>query len=537
MNEFAGKTYAEALSTVCARYANRKALIFEGKLYCFTDVKREIDNASRRLALLGLRRGDKISIWMPNCPDFIFIWMGAAQIGLVAVLMNTRLRLEEALYQIQQSDSRAVVVPGAAAYRDFLGDVLSMLPENTTEKDTGLGGDKLPKLDFIITTDRDVAMRPGMHHWHDLPYTEDTDIDYETDPASPAQIVYSSGTTALPKGVMLSHAVWRKAADHGARFYQTPEDQLYLCIPLFSILSTVNGVMTFWVGGASVALADQFDARKLLSTVQTEKSTAIYLLPVMMSKMLELPDFESYDISSLRTGILLTLDRDVYMTAVEKFGIDGVITSYGMTETSSACTRTWSDDPLESRITTHGKPLPDIEVRIADADTNEELPQGQTGEIQVRGYNTMIGYYNKPEETSRAFTADKWYKTGDAGEMLADGSFRFISRLVDGYKHKGFNVSTAEVETVLLRHPTVSEAAVTAVPHRDFGEVGVAFVILAEGAGFDAVSLIEFIKENLAGFKVPAHVFETDSFPTTSGTGKVQKFKLREQALRLLKAE
>ncbi len=537
MNEFTGKTYAEALSTVCDRYADRKALVFEGTTYSFSDIKREIDKASRRLASLRLRRGDKIAIWMPNSPDFIFIWMGAAQIGLVAVLMNTRLRLEEARYQIQQSDSRAVVVPGAAAYRDFLGDVLSMLPEDSADKDTGIGGDKLPMLDFIITTDRGVDMRPGMHHWHDLAYSDDAVIDYETDPAAPAQIVYSSGTTALPKGVMLSHSVWRKAADHGARFYQTPEDQLYLCIPLFSILSTVNGVMTFWVGGSSVALADQFDAEKLLSTVQAEKSTAIYLLPVMMSKMLELPDFDSYYISSLRTGILLTVDRDVYMTAVEKFGIEGVITSYGMTETSSACTRTWADDPLERRITTHGKPLPDIEVRIADADTNEELPQGQIGEIQVRGYNTMIGYYNKPEETSRAFTADRWYKTGDAGEMLADGSFRFISRLVDGYKHKGFNVSTAEVEMVLSRHPSVGEVAVTAVPHKDFGEVGVAFVIPAEGAVFDAANLTAFVKENLAGFKVPAHVFETDAFPTTSGTGKIQKFKLREEALRQLKAD
>ncbi|WNK00909.1 AMP-binding protein [Thalassospiraceae bacterium LMO-JJ14] len=537
MNEFAGKTYAEAISMVCTRYADRKALVFQGMHYSFADIKDEIDNASRRLLELGLRRGDKISVWMPNCPEFIFIWMGASQIGLVTVMLNTRLRIEEAQYQIMQSDSRAVVVPGGGAYRDFLGDVLTMLPKDSGAAGAGIGGGNLPMLEYIITTGLKGEHGPGMYHWPDITFAENSAIDYETDPQAPAQIVYSSGTTALPKGVMLSHAVWRKAADHGARFYQNPDDQLYLCIPLFSILSTVNGVMTFWVGGSSVALDDQFDAERLLSTVQAERSTAIYLLPVMMNRMLELPDFDSYDISSLRTGILLTLERDVYMTAVEKFGIDGVFTSYGMTETSSACTRTWADDPLETRITTHGKPLPDIEVRIADPDTNRELPPGQIGEIQVRGYNTMIGYYNKPEETARAFTADRWYKTGDAGEMLSDGSFRFISRLVDGYKHKGFNVSTAEVETVLSRHPSVAEAAVTAIPHKDFGEVGVAFVILAPDTAFDEAGMIEFVKEHLATFKVPAHVFETDSFPTTSGTGKVQKFKLREQALELLQAK
>lgn len=531
MNEFTGKTYAEAITTLCKRYNDKTALVFRDRRFTFSDIKFEIDNASRRLQALGLQRGDKISIWMPNSPEFLFLWFGAAQIGLIAVLLNTRLRLEEAKYQITQSDSRAIVVPGDGAFRDFLGDVLMM----SGDPADGLsGGPDMPVLEFVIATGP-VAKAPAtLLQWDELDAPLDIPLRYEVDPDSPAMIAYSSGTTALPKGVMLSHAVWRKAADHGARFYQTPEDKLYLCVPLFSILSTVNGVMTFWIGGSSVVLEDQFDARRLLSSVASEKCTAIYLLPIMINRMLEQPDFASFDISCLRTGILLTTDPDVYMTAIEKLGIDGVITSYGMTETSSACTRTWSDDPLDVRLNTHGKPLPDIEVRIADPVTNEELPPGQIGEVQVRGYNTMLGYYKKPEETARAFTEDHWYKTGDAGEMNKDGYMRFISRLADGYKHKGFNVSTAEVESVLMRHPAVAEAAVCAVPHAEFGEVGVAFVIPEDEQTIEPEQLIAFAREHMASFKVPAHVFETNDFPTTSGTGKVQKFKMREIALRKL---
>lgn len=535
MNKFTGKTYAESIAIIADTWGEREALIYGSRRYTYRQVKQEIDNASRKLQSLGLRKGDKVAIWLPNRPELLFVWLAAGQIGLTAVIMNTRLRLEEAGYQIVQSDSRAVIVAGDGAFRDFVGELAELCPDiSSVAPGEKCGGEGFPVLDHIVVLDPISHDHSALIQWDAIDFNTETPLDYEKDPDSPALIVYSSGTTALPKGALLSHSIWRKAGDHGARFYQTPDDKLYLCVPLFSILSTVNGVMTFWAGGSSVVLEDRFDAEKMMATIEREKCTAAYLLPLMTQRALELPNFQDFDLSSLRTGIILSTDPDAYMQVYEKLGMKGFITSYGMTETSSACVRTWSDDSVEVRLGGHGKPLPDIEVRVADQVTNIELPRGETGEIQVRGYNTMLGYYKKPEETARAFTEDRWYKTGDAGIHQEDGSFRFLRRLTDGYKHKGFNVSAAEVEVAIERHPEVKSAAVLGLPDKTFGYIGIAYVILTDGADVTPEALLFYVKEHLASFKIPAHIFITDAFPMTAGTEKVQKFKLRDMALQEL---
>jgi fatty-acyl-CoA synthase len=232
----------------------------------------------------------------------------------------------------------------------------------------------------------------------------------------------------------------------------------------------------------------------------------------------------------LRTGIVLSIEPVVFRKAANELGMREVFSSYGMTESSSAASRTYWNDPLEERISAHGKALPDIEVRVADPDTNVVLPYGEEGEIQVRGYNVTLGYYNKPEETKRAFAEGGWFKTGDLGIHRQDGSIKFLRRVKDGYKHNGFNVATAEVEAAIRKHPAVQDAAVTDLPHPRFGAVGAAFVIAQPGASPGESDVIEFLKPRLSSYKLPAHVFLVDEFPVTAGTGKVQKFKLREMA-------
>ena len=350
-------------------------------------------------------------------------------------------------------------------------------------------------------------------------------------------IAYSSGTTALPKGAMLNHSVFRKAYDHGERFNQTAEDRLYLCVPMFGIMSSINGVLTFWSRGSGVILDDHFDAQRTLRNLQDRHCTAVYVLPLMIDKMLEHPDFRKYDLSRLRTGIVLTIDPVVFRKAANELGMKEVFTSYGMTETSSAATRSYWHEPLEDRINAHGKVLPDIEVRVADPDTNVVLPRGEEGEIQVRGYNVTLGYYNKPEETRRAFAEGGWFKTGDLGIHRADDTIKFLRRVKDGYKHNGFNVATAEVEVSLAKHPAIEAVSVTDLPHPRFGAVGAAFVIRKRGANAGEQEIIEFARAQLASFKVPAHVFFVAEFPLTAGTGKIQKFKLREMALNALAQE
>jgi acyl-CoA synthetase (AMP-forming)/AMP-acid ligase II len=532
VNDFTGKTYAEALEMLGERYGEAEALVFGGQRYTFRDVKAEADRASRKLLRLGCRPGDKVALWLPNRPEFLWVWLGASQAGLVTVMLNTRLKRDEAAYQLKQSDSRAVVVPGEGGFRDFLEELAALSPVVAG----GRAGGELPALENVIACDPPGLDYPGVFTWDRLDEAPADGGMYARDPDAPALIVYSSGTTALPKGAMLTHAVWRKAFDHGERFRQSADDRLYLCVPLFSILANVNGALTFWSRGSCVVLDERFEAEKALATIERERCTAVYLLPLMIDRLLAYDGFEAFDLSSLRTGIVVSSNPGHQSLAAEKLGLRDLVTSYGMTETSSAVTRTWWSDPLEVRTTTHGKPLPDIEVRVAEPETDAPLPPGAVGEIQVRGYNVMAGYYNKPAETARAFTPDGWYRTGDLGEMLPDGALRYHRRHGDGFKYKGFNVSTAEVEAAIRCQDGVREAAVVGLPAGAAGEVGGAFVVPEPGGTLSAEELMDALSAQLASFKLPAHVFFLDALPKTAGTDKVQKYRLKEFALAELAA-
>ncbi|MDF3072526.1 MAG: hypothetical protein K0S54_193 [Alphaproteobacteria bacterium] len=536
MNPFKGLTTGQSIALLARQHGERLALSFKGRDWSFIDVRTEIERAAARLYSIGIREGDKVAVWLPNRPEFLWYWLGAGQIGAVAVTLNTRLQPEEFTYQIDQSDSTAVIVPGGTDYRDFLGDLAGVCPELLNGKPGALDCAALPKLRSVVALDAFDPKYKGVTDWS-KPMGDLPPAPLATDPLAASLIAYSSGTTALPKGAMLNHSVFRKAWDHGERFNQTAQDRLYLCVPMFGILSSINGVLTFWSRGSSVILDDRFDATETLQILQDRQCTAVYVLPLMIDKMLEHADFKSYDLSRLRTGIVLTIDPVVFRKAANELGMKEVFTSYGMTETSSAATRSYWHEPLEDRINAHGKVLPDIEVRVADPDSNAVLQRGEEGEIQVRGYNVMLGYYNKPEETRRAFADGDWFKTGDLGIHRADGTIKFLRRVKDGYKHNGFNVATAEVEASLARHPAIAAVSVTDLPHARFGAVGAAFVIRKQGIKASEQEIIEFAKAKLASFKVPAHVFFVEEFPVTAGTGKIQKFKLRELALQVLARE
>jgi fatty-acyl-CoA synthase len=536
MNPFKGLTTGQSIVLLARQHGDRLALSFHGRDWSFAQVKQEIDRAAARLYSLGLREGDKVAVWLPNRPEFLWYWLGAGQIGAVAVTLNTRLQPGEFTYQIDQSDSKAVIVPGGADDRDFLGDLAGVCPELLSGAPGRLDCKALPKLRHVVALDAYDPKYNGVTDWsrpaNDLPAAP-----LASDPDAASLIAYSSGTTALPKGAMLNHSVFRKAWDHGERFNQTADDCLYLCVPMFGILSSINGVLTFWSRGSAVILDDRFEAQRTLENLHNRRCTAVYVLPLMIDKMLEHPDFRKYDLSRLRTGIVLTIDPVVFRKAANELGMKEVFTSYGMTETSSAATRSYWHEPLEDRINAHGKVLPDIEVRVTDPDTNAVLPRGEEGEIQVRGYNITLGYYNKPEETRRAFAEDGWFKTGDLGIHREDGTIKFLRRVKDGYKHNGFNVATAEVEAALAKHPAIDAVSVTDLPHPRFGAVGAAFVIAKPEVKTSEQEILDFAKARLASFKVPAHVFFVDEFPLTAGTGKIQKFKLREMALAVLARE
>ncbi len=531
MNEFTNKTYAQCLQLLADRYGARDALVFRKERYSFRDLKQNADRASARLASIGLEPGDKVAIWMPNRPEFIWYWLGAAQMGLVAVMLNTRLKLEEAAYQLAQSDSRAVIVPGPGGFRDFLSDLAELCPQLKSGTPGKLASSQLPEMRHVICCDPPGPLYRGATDWS-VPLSADLPAPaMETDPAAPALIAYSSGTTALPKGAMISHCLWRKSWDIGTPIDLTDKDCIYLSIPLFGSMATMNGVGQLWVRGGRVVLGEHFNARECLEIASAERCTVIHLLPPMIHQICGLQDLKSFDLSTLRIAFVLSADLDVLDLVADRIGIPGVMTGYGMTETTTVVTRNRWDDSREDRFTTQGKPMPDIEVKIVDPETGRDIPTGETGEIWVRGYCVMLGYYKKPEETKRTITEDGWLRTGDLGLFRPDGRLTFKGRLGDGYKTRGFNVAPAEIERALGQHPAVEAAAVVGIPDSDQGAVGVAFVIAKNGMSPSADEILAFLRPKLSSFKLPRHVMFVREFPLTAGTGKIQKFRLREDAM------
>ncbi|MGE0658657.1 MAG: AMP-binding protein [Reyranellaceae bacterium] len=531
MNPYTGKTYAQAIDYLAERYGEREALSFEGRRYSFADIRRESDRAAARLKSLGLKPGDKVALWMPNRPEFMWYWFGAAKSGLIAVFLNTRLRRDEFVYQIAQSDSAVVIVPGRRAFRDFLGELVEACPELATRSPGRLNSSVFPKLRAVVCCDRPSKALPGVLDWSEmaaLPVPPPA-----TDPDAPALIAYSSGTTALPKGAMLTSCIWRKAYDGGTLIGLSPADCLYLCVPLFGVLGSLNGVLSFWSHGSRIVLDERFDVDACLASLENERCTALHMLPAMIDALIGHPRF-SRERLRLRTGVVLSSDPVVLRRAAEELGVRGVVTGYGLTESTGLVTRCRWDEPLENRFASQGRPLPDCPIRVVDPETGRDLARGEEGEIWIGGYSVMPGYYNKPEETARTITEDGWLRSGDLGILNADGTVTFLRRVKDGYKHKGFNVSTPEVERVAADHPDVAQVAVVGIPDRRFGEIGVAFVIPRSGANLTSESVLAFLAPRLASFKLPAHVFVVDAFPVTGGTEKIQKFKLRDMAIERL---
>jgi fatty-acyl-CoA synthase len=529
-NPFTGLTYAKSIAEIVRRYGDREALVFRDHRYTFRDLQNEADLMSARFAALGLKRGDHVSILLPNRPEFLWCWLGAAQMGLVVVMINTRLKGEEIAYQLDQSDSCAVIVPGQGAFRDFIGEIGELAPAVRTGKAGELGSGRLPKLRWIIALDHPGDNYSGVTDWS-LPAEPGLDLPDMVDDVNCAGIIgYSSGTTALPKGAVLSHQVWRKAWDIGTPVDFTENDCLYMAIPLFGSMATMNGAMTLWVRGGKVVLGEQFDAGACLRAIEHERVTVMHLLPPIVRQLLDHPDFQERDRSSLRIGYVLSIDPDVLDAVSDRLGIPGMMTGYGLTETSTVLTRNRWDDPREVRHTTQGRPLPDIEVSIRTPENGEPVGAGETGEIWARGYCNMLEYYKKPEETAKTLTPEGWLRTGDLGFFREDGRLVFVGRHGEGYKSRGFNVAPSEIEHAINARTEVEASAVVGIPWPGENDIGIAYVKLRPGHELSEDALLSDLKSRLASYKLPRHVYFIDEFPLTSGTGKIQKYKLRVDA-------
>ena len=515
-----GDTIGANLERTVARFGDRDAVAS-----CQQDVRltyAELDAAVDRIACglmaAGIEKGDRVGIWSPNCAEWVLVQFATAKAGAILVNVNPAYRTHELEFALRHSGIKLLI--SARAFKT--SDYRAMVEEVR---------DGLPALQSVVYLDSP--------EWDALAGSAvDADALDERMASlafdDPINIQYTSGTTGFPKGATLSH---HNILNNGYFVAElcgfTEADRVCLPVPFYHCFGMVMGNLGAVTHGACIVIpAPGFDPMATLSAVQAERCTALYGVPTMFIAELGVDDFDSYDLTSLRTGIMAgspcpvevmkRVQRDMHMTEV---GI-----CYGMTETSPVSTQTRADDSLERRVSTVGRPGPHVEVKIIDPDTGLVVPRGEPGEFCTRAYSVMLGYWEQPDKTAESIDAARWMHTGDLATMDEDGYCNIVGRIKDLVIRGGENVYPREVEEFLYRHPDVADVSVVGVPDDRYGEELCAFVIPKPGASPSEDTIRDFCRESLAHYKVPRYVVFTDAFPMTV-TGKVQKFKMRDDAV------
>ncbi|MFN0112752.1 MAG: AMP-binding protein [Blastocatellia bacterium] len=524
-------TVGALLTHLAESIPNNEALIYSNPnlQLSFGELEAEARFVARGLMACGVERGERVALWATNVPEWIVLQFALAKIGAVLVTVNTSLRAHEMDYLLRQSEAATVIT--ISGFKDV--NYVNVLRE--------IGG-KLPGLKreiFIPRGDEDCP--DDLMHYAALreraAEISEAELDAREATVGVDDVInmqYTSGTTGFPKGVMLSS---RNILNNGYWMAQglgyTPEDRLCLCVPLFHCFGCVIGVLGAYTHGAALCPIEFFDARKVLETVERERCTSLYGVPTMFLAEMDDPEFARFNLSSLRTGVMAgALCPEALMKrAIAEMNLSEITIIYGLTEASPGITQTRRDDTLEHRTQTVGEVLPEMEVKIIDPASGEQLGLDQHGELCVRGYNVMLGYYNNPEATAKAIDADGWLRTGDQATLDAEGYVRITGRIKDLIIRGGENISPKEIEDLLRQHTAVSDVYVYAIKSDFFGEEVGAAVKLKAGETAPKEELEEELKAfchgKMARFKIPRYWRFVADFPMTA-SGKIQKFKLRE---------
>jgi fatty-acyl-CoA synthase len=501
---------------------------------------RELEAAAWRVAkalhVLGVRRGDHLGVLMGNDEKWLATFYGAALAGVVTVPVNTRFKATELAFCLKQADCKALVLADRFLNIDFA----SFLREAEPAVDTRLPGAALPVLRHVVVVGRDVPK--AAVGWEAFLAAGDAVSDADIRDAAGAVkaddlllIQFTSGTTAYPKGVMLTHDnMLRNAWASGSRIGVRADDRYFNCRPFFHVGGSTLSALVSLVFGACIVTLPTFEAGAALKLMNRERCTLISGNDTLFQLLMSHADF---DRSKLRLrGGWAAAGAETMRKIVDVLGIEAICAAYGLSEASPNVVMSDCRDPLELRIAGLAQPHDGVEVRIADPATHAPLPPGAQGEIQVRGWSVMRGYYNNPEANAKVFTPDGWLRTGDLGSLTADNRLRMSGRLKDVFRVGGENVAPAEVEEVLLAHPAVATAQVIGVPDARLGEVPAAYVTLRAGAAATEGEIVDFMKARCANFRVPRYLRIVPDFEAIGMTasGKVQKTKLREHALREL---
>lgn len=545
-----GKTIPEYFLSIVNQFPEQEAVVSlpQQRRLTYQAFSDATDELARGLLGLGFKRSDRIGVWSTNNIEWLLIQMATARIGAILVNINPAYRPKELAYALERSEVQGLFVIPSFRSSDYVGMLQDLIPE-LQQNNTELQTKALPNLHRVILYNPEDPLHtetpaPGFTSWQEVIHAADTIGSQELDECTlqldrddVINIQYTSGTTGFPKAVMLTHHnILNNAWFSAQAMHFTEQDRLVVPVPFYHCFGMVlANLLCFSVGACLVISSDHFEAGKVLEAVEKEKCTAIHGVPTMFIAELEYENFDRFDLSCLRTGIMAgaPCPPELMKRVINDMHCSEILIGYGETEASPLTHLTTRDDSFERRINTVGHNLPHQEVKIINTETGATVPLGEIGEICFRGYHIMRGYYGQPEKTAETVDESGWLFSGDLGTMDENGYVQITGRRKEMIIRGGENIYPREIEDFIFTHPKVAEVAVFGVPDEYYGEQVAAWIELHSGETMTEEEVREFCKDTLAHFKIPKYIRFVKEFPMTV-TGKLQKFKMREEMIQLL---
>jgi len=532
------ETISECFDRTAGQYSQREALVVrhQGIRWTWSEYQEEVSKLAGGLLALGIGPGDRVGIWAPNCYEWCLTQFATARIGAILVCVNPAYRVFELEYALNKSGCRAIIVAEQFKSSRYLEMLHRLAPELDSCAPGKLKSRTLPQLEIVIRMGSEQT--PGMYNLDSVSgmggqgeFARMEEIQAGLSARDVINIQFTSGTTGNPKGASLTHHnILNNANQVAAGMKLTEKDRLCIPVPMYHCFGMVLGKLACVTRGATAVFpADAFEPGAVLETVEAERCTALHGVPTMFIAELEHPDFDRFDLSSLRTGIMAgaPCPVEVMKNVISRMNMSEVLIAYGQTECSPVNHMTLADDPIEKRVESVGRAGPHLEVKIVDEE-GRVVPVGERGDICTRGYAVMEGYWDDPERTAETVDADGWLHSGDLGVMDADGYVAVVGRLKDMIIRGGENIYPREIEEFLFTHQKIQDAKVVGIPDEKYGEEVCVWIKLKEGEVLSEDEIRAFCKDHIAYFKVPRFIRLVEDFPMTV-TGKVQKFKMREQ--------
>ena len=546
MNNQISITVGDLLKQTAQKYPNDVAVKYTDRDYKRTwkEFDDEVEHIAKSFLELGVRKGDHVAIWATNIPEWLITLFASAKIGAILVTVNTNYKVFELEYLLRQSDTKVLVMSQGFKDVNYIEIVNELLPTLKSQDKKGLHFDEFPFLKNIVVVGDKVP--DGMIGFKDLyaPVSSETDKLFEEihktlDPHDVVNMQYTSGTTGFPKGVMLTHYnIINNGKSIGDCMKFTHADKLCIVVPFFHCFGLVLAVMSCLTHATSMVPVDYFRPTWVMDAIEKEGCTAVHGVPTMFIAMLEHHDFDNYNFTNLRTGIMAgsPCPIKVMQQVIDKMNMNEITIAFGQTELSPVCTQTTTDDSVEIRVSTVGKALPGIECKIINPETGEECPHNVPGEFCARGYNVMKGYYKMEEATRQTIDKDGWVHSGDLCTCDENGYYKVTGRIKDMIIRGGENIYPKEIEEFLYTQPKIQDVQVIGVPSKSYGEEVMACIILKKGETLTEQEVKDAVKANMARHKIPSYVAFVDSFPMNAA-GKIMKYKMREWAIENLHLE